>query len=87
MPEKIDGFELQDADRVKMTEVWPEGEDVALQVSPLNTPIMILDVQLTFPSDSQGIFDHESALISTGCRLSSCIWCSGVSKTLSSRKV
>ena len=33
IPEKLDGFELESDEKLKMCEVWPEGEDVALKVS------------------------------------------------------
>lgn len=33
IPEELKGFELEDDDKKKMCEVWPEGEDVALKVS------------------------------------------------------
>jgi hypothetical protein len=33
IPEKLQGFELEDDDKMKMCELWPEGEDVALKVS------------------------------------------------------
>ncbi|KAF8165237.1 FAD binding domain of DNA photolyase-domain-containing protein [Crassisporium funariophilum] len=32
VPTSIDGFELDEADKSRMKEVWPEGEDVAAQV-------------------------------------------------------
>ena len=32
VPEKLEGFELEDDDKMTMRELWPEGEDVALKV-------------------------------------------------------
>lgn len=33
VPNKIEGFELDNEDRATMEKVWPEGEDVAAEVS------------------------------------------------------
>jgi deoxyribodipyrimidine photo-lyase len=37
IPEKLEGFELEADDKMKMREVWPAGEDMALKVGFLSS--------------------------------------------------
>ena len=68
--EELDGFELENDDKRKMHEVWPEGEEVAVKVSrgrlPLRSRLLLLFL------DIGGIFEHESSAVTARRHVSPC---------------
>lgn len=62
VPDAIEGFKLEDSDKIKMCEVWPEGENVALEVCHI---LALVLAQFLMYLDARSILEHESAFFPT----------------------
>ncbi len=75
VPDRLQGFELEDSDRSKMCNVWPEGEEVALQVGGYSYSLAWSLNSSLCDSDSGGIPEQESPLVSARCCQPTCRRC------------